>query len=160
MIAAAMDAASAGDTIEVRSGMYVENVDVYKQLTLIGEGADVVTVQAADAGNHVFNVTADYVNISGFTTMGATSYVDGVYLSYADYCNISWNNVSDNHRGIGIDYSSNNILKNNTAANNDYYGISLHDSSNNILTGNMMVNDGITISGTHLQHWNTHMYIY
>ncbi|NIA11877.1 MAG: hypothetical protein GWP10_19660 [Nitrospiraceae bacterium] len=42
-IQAAVDAASAGDTIEVRSGTYVENVDVDKRLTLVGEGADVVT---------------------------------------------------------------------------------------------------------------------
>ena len=46
-IQAAVNAAAAGDTIEVRSGTYVENVNVDKRLTLIGEGVDVVTVQAA-----------------------------------------------------------------------------------------------------------------
>ncbi|MEA3324613.1 MAG: hypothetical protein U9Q37_05670 [Euryarchaeota archaeon] len=38
MIAAAVDAASDGDTIEVRGGTYIENVDVDKRLALIGEG--------------------------------------------------------------------------------------------------------------------------
>ena len=63
-IQAAVDAASEGDTIEVRSGVYVENVIVYKRFTLIGEGVDVVTVRAASS--HVFDVTADWVNITGF----------------------------------------------------------------------------------------------
>ncbi len=60
-IQAAVDVASAGDTIEVRSGTYNENVDVNKTLTLIGEGADVVTVRAQSTIYHVFEVTADYV---------------------------------------------------------------------------------------------------
>jgi len=50
--------AGEGDTIYVHAGTYVENVDVYKRVTLIGDGADVVTVRAADAGDHVFEVTA------------------------------------------------------------------------------------------------------
>ncbi|CAD7769264.1 hypothetical protein FHEFKHOI_00572 [Candidatus Methanoperedenaceae archaeon GB50] len=66
-IQAAVDAAIDGDTIEVRGGTYVENVDVDKQVTLIGKGADEVTVRAASTSDHVFNVTADWVNISGFT---------------------------------------------------------------------------------------------
>ncbi len=53
-IQAAVDAASAGDTIEVRSGTHDENVDVGKRLTLIGEGADVVTVRATSSKNCVF----------------------------------------------------------------------------------------------------------
>jgi pectin methylesterase-like acyl-CoA thioesterase len=73
-IQAAVDAAAAGDMIEVQSGTYVENVDVNKRLTLQGEGADVVTVRAENTSEHVFEVTADWVNISGFTMTGATIY--------------------------------------------------------------------------------------
>jgi pectin methylesterase-like acyl-CoA thioesterase len=49
--------------IHVWNGTYTENVIVNKSLTLAGEGRDVVTMQAASAAEHVFNVTADYVNI-------------------------------------------------------------------------------------------------
>jgi M6 family metalloprotease-like protein len=141
-IQAAVDAAAEGDTIEVRSGTYVENVDVNKQLTLIGEGADAVTVQAANAGDHVFEVGANWVdiywvNISGFTVTGATGRdVAGIYLDDADYCSISDINTSNNQYGIYLYSSSGNKLTNNTASNNDY-GIYLYPSSNqNTLTSN------------------------
>ena len=39
--------------IYVHAGTYVENVDADKRVTLIGDDADVVTVRAADAGDHV-----------------------------------------------------------------------------------------------------------
>ena len=70
-IQAAVDNAIAGDTIIVRDGTYSENVDVNKQLTIQSEnGADKTIVQTVDSNDHVFEVTADYVNISGFTVKG------------------------------------------------------------------------------------------
>ena len=65
-IQAAIDNATAGDTIYVYNGSYSENVNVNRAVTLQGEGADVVTVTNSTANNHVFTVSADYVNISGF----------------------------------------------------------------------------------------------
>ena len=47
-IQTAIDGAGEGDTIYVHAGTYIENVDVDKRVTLIGDGADVVTVRAAD----------------------------------------------------------------------------------------------------------------
>ena len=95
----AINASYQGDAIYVHAGTYVENVDVWKRLTLIGDGADVVTVQAASSNDHVFEVTADWVNISGFTVTGATHRF-GVYLDRVDYCNISDNTISNNDDGI------------------------------------------------------------
>jgi len=137
----AVDASSAGDTIEVRSGTYIENVNVYKQLTLIGDGADVVTVWAEDESDHVFEVTVSYVNISGFTVTGATtSYRSGIHLFYADHCTIADNNASNNSHGIYLYSSYSNKLTNNTVDSNKYLevgcGISLDSSSSNMLTNN------------------------
>ena len=95
----AIDASYQRDAIYVHAGAYDENVDVWKRLTLIGDGADVVTVQAASSNDHVFEVTADWVNISGFTVTGATHRF-GVYLDRVDYCNISDNTISNNDDGI------------------------------------------------------------
>ena len=96
-----IDGAGVGDSIYVHAGTYDENVDVWKRVTLVGDGADVVAVRAADASDHVFNVTVDRVNISGFAVVGATrDYKAGIHLDNADHCNISENNASDNDRGI------------------------------------------------------------
>ena len=136
-IQAAVDAAGEGDAIYVEGSDYNENVDVDKpRLTLEGEGANVVTVTAASTGDHVFEVTADYVNISGFTVTMTTSYqYAGIYLNSADHCNIYENTASDNGCGIRLSSSSNNTLENNNASNNGC-GIRLSSSSNNTLESN------------------------
>jgi len=161
-IQAAVDNADTGETIFVWNGSYTENVDVNKRLTLVGDGADVVTVQAADVWDHVFNVTADYVNISGFTATGATGewwvYCAGIYLDGANHCNISNNNASNNgmYGGICLRYSSNNLITNNIADSNNVFfggnGIDLYYSNNNTLTSNIVANNihlyGISISSS------------
>ncbi|PXF61861.1 MAG: hypothetical protein C4B59_01125 [Candidatus Methanogaster sp.] len=133
---AAVNNVTAGETICVAAGSYTENVNVNEHLTLIGEGADVVTVTANSSSDHVFNVTADQVNISVFTATGAIG-IDktGIYLSGRQHCNISENNCPDNNRGIDLYSSSDNTLTGNNASNNDC-GIRLYSSSDNTLTGN------------------------
>jgi parallel beta-helix repeat protein len=137
-IQAAVGAAAAGDAIHVYGGNYYDNVDVDKpRLTLEGAGADVVTVAAADSGNHVFEVTADWVNISGLEVTGATSdWAAGIYLNGADHCKISGNNASNNDYGIYLMDSSSNTLTNNTANSNGWRGIYLRSSSHTLLTNN------------------------
>jgi len=129
----------------VYNGTYNENVKVDKRLTLEGEGATVVTVTAAAANDRVFDVTADYVNLTGFNVTGATTgwRNAGVYLRGADHCNISDNIASDNDCGINLWSSSdNNTLTGNDCSDNDY-GIYLDGSSNNTLTGNNCSGNGM-----------------
>ncbi len=137
-IQAAVDNATAGESICVAVGSYNENVDIATaHLTLRGAGADVVTVAAASSSDHIFNVTADYVSISGFTVTGATGrYMAGICLYSADNCNIYDNNCSDNYDGISLYYSSSNTLASNTVSNNDRKGINLVWSSYNTISDN------------------------
>lgn len=141
----AIDSAGVGDTIYVHEGEYCENVDVWNRVTLVGDGADVVTVRAADAEDHVFNVTVDWVNVSGFAVAGAGYSKAGIHLSGVYHCNISSNNCSNNYYGIHLSYSSNNILTGNIANSNNDGGIWLGHSSNNMLANNNCSNNDIGI---------------
>jgi parallel beta-helix repeat protein len=140
-IQAAVDNADVNDSIYVWNGSYIENVDVGKRLTLEGEGMNVVTVSAADRSDHIFEVIADYVNISGFMVSDAQSqigiFLSGFYLGNGtDHCNISNINASNNYYGIHLQRSNSNIISNNDISNNSY-GIYIQDSSNNTLTKNI-----------------------
>jgi parallel beta-helix repeat protein len=149
----AVDNATSGDTIIVRDGTYTENVDVnIANLTIQSEnGTANCTVSAANSGDHVFEVTANYVNITGFTVKNATgSNMAGIYLGSADHCNISSNNATGNDFGIYLEGSSSNTLTNNTATNNGR-GIYLYSSSNNTLSNNTVNSndgDGIRLGGS------------
>jgi len=130
---------TAGDTITVDAGTYNENVNVYNQLTIrstSGNPADTI-VNAANPSDHVFDVTVDWVNITGFTVENATGTDKaGIYLNATSHCNISSNDVASNSYGIFMDSSSNNTLTNNTANGNYWFGIYLDYSSINTLTNN------------------------
>jgi parallel beta-helix repeat protein len=152
----AVNNASSGDTIYVKAGDYTENVDITTaHLTLAGEGADVVNVAVADSGDHVFEVTVGYVNISGFNVTGATGN-NGIYLKGADHCSISDNTASNNkYHGIELRSSSNNTLTGNTANSNGYDGIFLDSSSDNILRNNTASNNDYGIELSHGSGNNT-----
>ncbi|NQE45357.1 Cell surface glycoprotein [ANME-1 cluster archaeon GoMg2] len=136
----AVDNSTAGDTIIVRDNSYSENVNVHKRLTIRSEnGSGNCIVSAADPCDHVFEVTANYVNISGFTITNATEFKKaGIYLSEdVDHCNISDNNVSRSRSGIYLNSSHNNTLTNNIANTNEHTNIVLcSSSSNNTLMNN------------------------
>ena len=136
-IQAAVDAASPGDTIIVRDGTYTENIDVNKDhLTIQSQsGAEVTIVRAANPNDHVFSITADSVNIDGFTIRDATE-VSAISLYHVKHCNISDNKVMNNRSGISLQSSSNNAISDNTCNSNAMWGIYLHSSNNNILSGN------------------------
>ena len=152
----AVDNATAGDTIIVRDDTYNEDVNVNKQLTIRSEnGSANCIVDAANPGGHVFEVTANYVNISGFTITNATEYSEaGVYIDSVGHCNISDNNVSNNKLGIYLDNSSCNRVTNNTANMNEDINIILSLSSLNTLINNTASYSG---TGIHLQDSSDNM---
>ena len=145
-IQSAVDATNPDDIIVVRDGIYIENIDIDKRLTIESEnGADSTIVQAASANDHVFEVTQDYVNIIGFTIQGAVGeYPDwkfGIHLDHARYCTIADNVLSNNYDGIRVSSSSHNVLTDNVAENSYDNGISIQNSSNNSVQYNVLSNN-------------------
>ena len=141
----AVSKAAPGSTIIVRDGIYHEDVDVDKRLTIKSEnGSADCIVDALHANDYVFRVTANYVNITGFTVTGVPEpWWAGISLYGVEHCNISGNKATGNEIGIELGDSDNNTLMNNIASSNLHYGISLwFDANNNTLTNNSASNNG------------------
>ncbi|HMB45685.1 MAG TPA: NosD domain-containing protein, partial [Candidatus Methanoperedens sp.] len=133
-IQAAIDAATAGETIYVYNGNYTENVNVTKQLTLRGIGMPVVN--ASDSGSAI-NLSADGITLVGFTATGGGIYPEAGIRVNSNSNNLSGNNASNNGDGITLISSSNNTLRGNNANSNNQNGIWLdYLSNNNTITNN------------------------
>ncbi|MDY6965839.1 MAG: C1 family peptidase [Halobacteriota archaeon] len=142
-----------GHTITVDPGTYNESVLVNRPLTIKSTSSDPsdTFLNASSSDNHVFNITTDYVNISGFTVKNATGGSKaGIYLgSGVDHCNISDNNVSYNNYGIYLESSSNNTLIDNILSNNTFGFYSTEYSHNNTVINLTISSHPTTISFTY-----------
>jgi len=131
-IQAAVDAALPDCTIVVRDGIYTESVDVNKPLTIRSENGSAGTIVQASAYDHVFEVAADRVIISGFTVRGvyvSGIFATGVYLYGAECCSIANNRISGSVCGVYLKSSSANTITGNIISDNPSGGISLVESS-------------------------------
>jgi parallel beta-helix repeat protein len=145
----AVDAASSGDTIIVYPGTYVENVDVNKDhLAIHAEsGVETTIVEAANPDDHVFEVTADYLEMDGFTIRYAngkdSNYIDGTYLGSAGIyfktvtcCTIVNSSILGNTDGIFFDYCANMRISGNKLALNSAVGVLWLHSDDTTISGN------------------------
>ncbi len=130
-----------GQTIEIMSGIYTENVIVNKSVTIRAVPGNKVTVNALNTSNPIFTITPSGSGscIEGLTLIGpTTSYtIRGIFLQHANNCSIISNIINGNYYGI-ISYSSNYTLLLNNTINNSTYAINLDTSSGNLIMGNLI----------------------
>ena len=92
----AIDRASPGDTIEVASGTYNEELKITKSLRLVGQGINQTVV--SDRGTVVF-VDANNVEIRGLSVRDGTY---GIFLSYCQNAQLRDNEMSGNRWNFGV----------------------------------------------------------
>ncbi len=140
-IQAAINAAAAGDTIQVnrRPGethsVYYERITINKQLTVIGESQDNITIDGQTAGT-VVQIQADYVQFRGFTVRKGGLKYSGIRANSYSYLVIENNKVENNRYGIVLLNSLYNTIADNILINNSISGISLTDCLDSSVNGN------------------------
>ena len=97
----AIDASQDRDVIRVFSGFYPENITVDKSIRIIGNGSESTTISPSQ-NEHIVVISANEVEVSGFTITDAGSNMQGIRI------------LTDNVR-----ISNNTITKANTNANLD-----------------------------------------
>ncbi len=176
----AINVADPGDTIHVMGGPYYEHVVVNKSLSLITESEAVI--DGSGTGT-VVNITASFVNITGFTIQNGgsnwTQRDSGVNLIGRSYCFIENNHINGSRIGIYVQgssniriignsithstdsvlltLSSNNYIEANNIANHSH-GVFLDAGSNlNLIAHNVIANGS---GGLHLQYWSSNNTVY
>ena len=139
----AIDAATLGDTIYVRLGVYYENLVVNKTISLVGEDKNTTIINGNNSGYYTILIQDSGVNISGFTIQNSTV---GVYVAgNKSVTNILiTNNIINNNKGgifLGV-LSNNNVISKNIITNNSGEGIRLFRSFNNFIYENNITNQG------------------
>jgi parallel beta-helix repeat protein len=131
----AINAATLGDTVYVRSGHYYEHVLINKPVNLLGENKTSTVIDGNFTGD-VVTVAANNVEISGFTIQNSGKRIVigdlpppggpvyekmcGVYVSGCTGSNISGNIVSNNFVGLYFESCSNILISENQIV--DSYG--------------------------------------
>jgi len=144
----AINNASDGDTIYVRNGTYYEHLTIDKSLSLIGENKHNTTIDGNGTSTVIY-ITVPNVNVSGFTIRKSGPSFSGIHLENAygwhgASARISHNIIANNHAGIFLHYSTNNVVAGNVISNNTY-GILPDNSNSNVLTGNTVSSNSLGI---------------
>jgi len=143
----AINAASEGDTIFVKRGIYPEGLVVNQSVTLVGASLQDTVIDGTGMGIHgvLVNVTSNDVAIKGFTVQGAGG--TGIFCSAINVT--IQNNIMDNFYNAIIlgpfNYSwdavvyqlpQNNTISGNNITRNSGRDIMLFGSAYNTITGN------------------------
>ena len=155
----AIDAADEGDTIRVWEGIYYENVEIDKTVTLVGNGSANTTIDGGGSYD-VVRIEADYVNLSGFIITNSSSPGSGIY-SKKDHGTFKVLNLTDNYYGIYLKTSEKNTIRDSEFYANTKVGIHLYSSNDNLVTKNILKKneDGVALFLSSLNEisWNTAM---
>ena len=157
----AVDAAVAGDTILVASGVYKENVVVSKSINITGASRATTIIDANGNGPGVNITLANSVSLQGFTIndtgifdpaifvnssflvvisnnkITASTQSDAVYVTGSNQISILNNLINGNRNGVSVQNGFGNSIQNNNATGNAV-GVRISSSSGNKITDNIL----------------------
>lgn len=147
-IQAAINAASTGDTITVKNGVYSEHVNVNKPgLTIVGEDRDLTVIDGGGSG-YVATISNNNTTFKNITLRnGGPSGIGGagLYITAANFNTIDNCRATGNAAGIFLyNGASNNTVQNCIAADNFEIGINVGDfrgQRNNRVLNNKVYNN-------------------
>jgi nitrous oxidase accessory protein len=157
-ISQAIASASTGDTINVKNGVYLENIVINKSVWLIGDGAASTVIigkgGVASGQIPVINITAPNVKIDGFTIQSenyskANLRAAGISIN-ADNAIITHNQILGTYYGIFCSSQSGTMIAHNNITGAAKDGIRWTGGSKNTFLENNILNSGqsgISIEG-------------
>lgn len=155
-ITAAVNQASQGDTIFVKSGVYDENVEITKSLTLEGQNSTntVLIGKGGSSPTAVLTLAADNVIVSGLTIesltySNTTHYAYGIWIG-GNNCKITANIVKNTYTGIFCSIQSSTTIAQNTVESNVKNGIVFYGGYLNTISDNNIIDNtasGIEMDG-------------
>ncbi len=155
----AIDNADPGNTIEVNSGTYAEDLTIDKSISLLGPNVGVgacgtradeaIIMPATSMRDAVIDITASDITIDGFTINGDNPDVVTGYPGATPAID------PDVYDGISRYAPGNNlVIQNNIVKNTAYTGITLYDyPAGNASAGNIVSNNKIQDLGTYDAGW-------
>jgi len=141
----AVDAASDGDTVFVKSGTYNESVSIDVAISLIGEDPATTIINGdMRLSGTVVLICHHYVNVTGFTIQpSAYSWTRrGIHLLHVSYCNVFGNVILNNEEGIWVYGCSTINITGNTVSGKGS-GILLECSPANLICRNILRNNNL-----------------
>lgn len=145
----AIGAVAINGIVHVFDGLYIENIIIDKQVSLIGQDKDTTIIDGGFNGGVITIQDIYNVIIQNFTICNGISDEEeqswGIYMSSAGSIVVSYNIICGNDVGIICgDESKNNMILSNTIRNN-HIGIDLHSSSLNLIYGNTIESNNVNV---------------
>lgn len=139
----AINNATVGDTIFVRSGTYNEDIALNKSVSLIGESRDSTVINSVDA-QYVISILASDATVCSFTVTNIFPQGDGIIMYSGHNITICNNTIRDGHDGLIAFNSFGNHVSGNAFLNNSDYGINLYSSPDNVFSDNTISDNGVS----------------
>lgn len=133
--------ASIGDTVFVFNGIYNETVTIDETISLVGENRDLTIIDGGKSASVVSILATENVTVKGFTIRNSGTSIfsgSGIYIEDSSFCVVNNNRIINNNNGIGIYYSSKNIINSNIITSNNKYGIFCYYCTGNTISNNVI----------------------